>query len=111
MTRQEYLDSKDTRDVAYRTYYSQFVNNSIKKRVLWVIALDALLKSTDRHFNDISLERWDNVFCLIAPSDVAAKMHELGDYPTPAGLVCVAKEAARQIIEDEAKKSEGGTPA
>jgi hypothetical protein len=59
-----------------------------------------LLASTDEHLNDIPLKRWDNLPGIIT-GEVDTKMRAGKDSPSAAGKVCIAKEAARQIIEDE----------
>jgi len=100
MTRQEYLNDRGDTRAAFRAYYSQFVTDGTKQAVLRVIPRDKLIKSTDDHLNNIPLQLWDAVFPFGAPSNIVAKMRELGDYPTMAGLVCIAKEAARQILEE-----------
>lgn len=103
MTRQEYLDATGDKQAAYRTYYSQFVSEGIRELVLRVMGLDRLRASHDPHFNDIPLSTWDAVFAYGPTSGINSKMRELGDYPTKAGLVCVAKEAARQVLEQKEK--------
>lgn len=90
-TRQDYLNGK----VSHQDYYGQYVDEIVKRDVLWTISKDKILSSEDDDsFNDIPLRYWDS---LPAWSIVAAKMRKRGDFLTPAGLVCVAKEAARQI--------------
>ncbi len=96
MTRQEYL-IENTRDGAHREYYGQFVDQSTINRVCRSIGKGRIKASTDPHFNDIPLGTWDRLG--INSTTLQAKMKALGDYPTAAGLVCIAKEAARQIAE------------
>jgi len=92
MSRKDYLDRKCT----HREYYSQFVTDEIKGIVEHSIGIDALKASTDKHLNDIRLSKWDRLFM---PSGTNAKLKEAGDYLTPAGKVCILKEAARQLLE------------
>lgn len=93
-TRKDYLDKKCN----HRQYYTQFVDDGVRKRVLNQIGKDRLIHSTDEHFNDIPLYQWDN----IGPfwQSIHTQMKEAGDYMTMAGIVCIAKEAARQIVEE-----------
>jgi len=90
-TREQYLDGKCT----HREYYAQFVSERTKSSVLSAIGLDSLLASTDKHLNDIPLKTWDRIY----PGVSRDLWQSVGDYATLAGLVCINKEAARQIIE------------
>ena len=86
----------------HRQYYGQFDLSAYKRRVLQHIGLDALLASKDPYLNDIPLHRWDSL-AVPVPATVAAMMREAGDYPTLGGAVCCAKEAARQLIEENSR--------
>ena len=97
MTREEYLNTPSLE--AHRTYYGQFVSPRTIAVVVSVIGAERLLGSTDPHFNDIPLKVWD----ALAPIPLAVSFLSLGDFPTPAGSVCVAKEAARQFVERSQK--------
>ena len=94
VTRNQYLNGECTD----RQYYGQFVNAGTKARVLSGIGLAALKKSTDPHFNDIPLNKWDN---LVPHCPCSAGFAKAGDYYTLAGGVCLLKEAARQILDDQ----------
>ena len=83
-------------ECTHSEYYAQFVTPAVTHTVLRQIGRDAIMESTDPHFNDIRLSKWDALFPLV-PANVATKIRECGDYPTLAGMVCLAKEAARQI--------------
>ena len=93
-TRKQYLNKECT----HRQYYGQFVTPATKAHVLRGIGLAALKKSTDPHFNDISLANWDN---LVPHCPGSADFSNAGDYYTLAGGVCLLKEAARQILDDQ----------
>ena len=93
-TRKQYIN----KECAHRQYYGQFVDNRTKQRVLSGIGLAALKKSTDPHFNDIPLNKWDNLVPHCPGSSGFAKA---GDYYTLGGGVCLLKEAARQILDDQ----------
>ena len=99
-TRAEYMNDSKQRGpeatAAHRRYFGQFVTDGTKSRVLSAIGLDRLKSSTDPHFNDIPLRIWDQLTPQLPGS---AGFSKAGDYYTPANGVCLAKEAARQIIE------------
>ena len=99
-TRAEYM--KDAQQegkgpsAAHRRYFAQFVTDGTKHRVLSAIGLNRLKASTDPHLNDIPLAIWDRLTPQLPGS---AGFSKAGDYYTLANGVCLAKEAARQIIE------------
>lgn len=98
-TRAEYLNDcgavEDQRS-NHRKFYAQFVNEATVSAVAKAIGPSRLMASTDPHFNDIPLKDWDDVAPWL-PREINFK--DVGDYPTQAGLVCLAKEAARQYVE------------
>jgi hypothetical protein len=116
-TRQDYMNTKGTpeeRAAAHRRYYAQFVNASIIAQVVRFIGADAIRNSKDPHFNDIALVNWDRLCGLkkwqstqqpLRPlfGPLPITFNELGDFCTLAGLVCIAKEAARQWLEQQPK--------
>ena len=102
MTRQEYLDGyskKETdeeREEHFRRYYTQFVTESTRQAVISYIGIGVLRQSVDPHLNDIPLPRWDAI-----PHRLDGEaLKQSGDYLTPAGWVCIAKQAAREIMEE-----------
>lgn len=100
-TRAEYMRDSQTNDpAAHCRYYGQFVTPGTKYRVLSAIGLDRLMQSTNPHFNDIPLALWDQLAPGLPGSGGFSKA---GDYYTLANGVCLAKEAARQIIEENQK--------
>ncbi len=103
MKRQEYLSaSREDMHAAHRAYYGQFVNQSTINTVVRFIGRERLLASTDPHFNDIPLAMWDRLNGLLP---IAASMKDAGDYLTLGGIVCIAKEAARQYVEKVAEET------
>jgi len=100
ITRKEYigavLETKEERAALHNAYYDQFVTPRIINMVNSYIGEDKIINSTDPHFNDIPLEKWDR---LVTGLPVGSKMKEVGDYLTIAGGVCILKAAARQIKE------------
>lgn len=92
ITREQYINFK----CSHREYYAQFVNADTKNAVRDFIGENLLRISfkRDKNFNDIPLSIWDS-----CPFKYNAKlMIECGDFLTPAGQVCILKEAALQII-------------
>jgi len=94
-TRLDYINGVCT----HREYYSQFVTERVRRTVKERFT-PQLLKTcfaTDEHFNNIPLHKWD----ILATHLVSAEcFKEHGDFVSKAGLVCIAKEAARQIAQD-----------
>lgn len=84
----------------HRRYYAQFAGPGAIAYVVGYIGADALRASSDRSFNDIPLHRWDG---LTHRLPLAVSFQSRGDYATLGGLVCVAKEAARQWLERTAE--------
>lgn len=91
-TRKQYLSGECT----HRQYYAQFVSPSTKHRVLSWVKEEELKASVDPAFNDIPLATWDGMSTHLP---IAIRFESVGDYATKAGLVCVVKEAAKQILE------------
>ena len=113
--RSDFLEEKYT----FKEYFSQFVNNEVKNKVLKIIGKEALLKSKDKHLNDIPVKKWDTMSGFIwstiggsqvaiskpqTPEDVkpidAQLLKDTGEGVSCAGLVCIYKEAAKQLIEE-----------
>jgi len=107
-TRKQYMND----EISHRQYNAQFVNDKVKEKVLQYIGLKALLKSKDEHLNDIPMRKWDALggfaFSLgtmtsrpasIQPIDYKL-LKDMGDGVSPASLVCIYKEAGRQLIEE-----------
>ena len=91
-TRKDYMSDKCT----HAEYYGQLVTQGMKEHVARAIP-QALAKSTDPHFNDISLSTWDRLGMAYG---LRSEFEELGDIRSKAGMVCVLKEAARQVKEE-----------
>ena len=90
-TRKDYMSNKCT----HEEYYGQLVTQNIRDHVARAIP-DAIVKSKDPTFNDIPLHTWDRISEYSVPN---SEFKKLGDFRTSMGLVCVFKEAARQIRE------------
>lgn len=112
ITRKQLIDfdgSREERERMHRAYYAQFLTPALIDHVRRAVTLERILKSEDPHFNDVPLHVWDAVFYAV-PADVDRKIREAGDYPTLAGMVCLAREAARQIRERDRGRV-GAAPA
>jgi len=97
-TRKQYLDDPERGrpSAKHRRYHGQYVNESTIASVVSRIGADRLVASTDPHFNDIPLDEWYRFGGWLPHS---GRWKELGDHPSDAGWVCIAKEAARQYVE------------
>lgn len=95
MTRKEYmgattLDKEENRKL-YRKYYSQYVTENIKETVrISNVSLDDNVKV------------WGNLGLLNRHifRGVDTQMKLNGDWLTSAGIVCILKEAKRQLMEE-----------
>ena len=91
-TRKDYMTDKCT----HAEYYGQLVTQVMKDHIARAIP-QSLARSTDPHFNDIPLSTWDSLGMVYGLRD---EFKALGDFKTSAGMVCVLKEAARQVKEE-----------
>jgi hypothetical protein len=108
--RKSYMDGI----VTHREYYGQFVNEHVKRTLLMYIPKEDILASTDKHLNDIPLIKWDRLsgysrwpregFNLHGqPASMVRQlsMANAGGGVSASDLVCVYKEAAKQVQEEE----------
>ena len=91
-TRKDYMTNKCT----HEEYYGQLVTQVMKDHIARAIP-QSLARSTDPHFNDIPLSTWDRLGMMYG---LRSEFKELGDFRSKAGIVCVLKEAARQVKEE-----------
>lgn len=122
ITRKQYLDfdgNISERAENHRKYYSQFVNDEVKRMVLNQFTLEELQQSfsKDKHFNTTitPLKKWDAIGgfmfspttgeTLMQPTTmrpVDPKLIEkAGESFTASTSVCIYKEAAQQILEEQ----------
>jgi len=102
-TRKQYIANEVNR----REYFGQFVDKDIKEAILNYFTLERLLSSKDEHLNDIPLQEWDHItgyekivsYPLCIHPELRNKLRETGENISASGLVCIYKEAAKQIIE------------
>lgn len=119
ITRQQYLWGEGDTNEKHRQFYGQFVNDGVKNRVLCVWSIKELKKAyaKDEHFNNLSMKKWDLmggfVWQVIRGEEVAIikpqrsndilpvdyqLLKEAGEGMSNSTLVCIYKEAARQLI-------------
>lgn len=121
ITRKQYLHGHpSTSYQMHRDYYAQFVTDATIAAIAMTFGVDRLTKTLakDRHVNTIPLVQWDHAsWHLTTPSPESEirrgssrafvshlamdrdAVKASGDIVTRAFLVCVAKEAAKQVIE------------
>lgn len=90
-TRKDYISNK----CSHNEYYDQFVNCARISTVSKIIGADKIKNSTQEHFNDIPLLKWDNLGPLLRIT--RWEMDKVGDCLTLSHQVCVGKACARQI--------------
>ena len=101
ITRKEYAGGRYT----YEEYYSQFVNDEIKRFITRSIGLHRIKSSTDPHFNDIPLHEWDSLESYIrSMCGKAISEANSGGGVSLSDCVCIAKQAARMIKESSTDK-------
>ena len=97
ITREKYMtNSSDLHD----EYYKQFVTTAIINLVLSHIGKDLIIRSVDKHMNDIPLRKWDDISGLINRYSIT-KRNEAAEGSSIATGVCIGKAAARMIKELE----------
>lgn len=104
-THKDYMDKK----CSHHEYFSQFITNELKWAVNSNIGIEVIKASTDKHFNDISLKRWDGLFDnshhvsargknIHSTHGVAFMKKKIDDTGTSlSDLVCTAKAYAREV--------------
>lgn len=98
-TRKQYMNKECT----YREYYAQYVTPAIKRTVARTFGVDHLAKALkeDEHLNTISLPRWDRLAPTIY-GHIADMNYRKGEGRSRSLMegVCVLKEAAIQLVEE-----------
>lgn len=90
--RKDYIDGK----VSHSDYYGQFLDKDVLDGIKRDVGLERIVASKSEHFDDIPLAVWDFLPCLRS-NDINEKLIECGDFPSMAGLCCIAKEGARYL--------------
>lgn len=117
MNRKEYMDTlprypSPESHAHHRAYFAQFVTLACLAAVADTIGKERIAASTDRALNDIPLSEWDKLsggsgrahhgdskLHFVPHWAPVAKLREAGESLTLGTTVCIAKEAARQLIE------------
>ena len=78
-------------------YYGQYMTESLLRYVADAIGIKAIERSKDKHFNDISLERWDGITPAIKGMVKSTFTVDNGGHISDCEAVCLAKQAAREL--------------
>ena len=107
-TRKEYLNDCGDGGAAHRRYYSQFVDLQVRNFIEHCFGTEKLVKAfeTDEHFNNIPLHKWDGLYPMLRAMVGDTNLKMVGDFWSLSAAVCIAKEAARQVVERELEKRE-----
>lgn len=100
-TRQQRLNNECT----HEQYWGQFVTGEHRLYVKQRFGIEKLKSAfeQDKNLNTIPLDKWDGCWGIGSPIPfmiLAMPMKDVSDYLTPAGIVCILKEAARQIVKE-----------
>lgn len=100
-SREQYLMGRCT----HEQFYSQMVTPALTAQVLEFWGIRRLLPAykDDPVFNNLPLGDWDRLARQIACEDTKWEFREAGDWETLGGLVCLAKQAAREACETALK--------
>lgn len=99
--RKDYMEGK----VSHDEYYAQFVTKSTCWLICNGIGKQAIINSTDPHFNDIPLAQWDRLANLIMDGLAALAKSNASTHGGKPSLslsdkVCLLKAAARHICNN-----------
>ena len=94
-TRKDYMNNRCT----FSEFYGQVIDDAVKAYVGLNIGAHRILESKDEHFNDIPLREWDGLAWFLAQI-TKDKRAKCGIDNSIASMVCVAKEAAKQLKEE-----------
>lgn len=85
----------------HREYYSQYVNENVKKIMLFYFGQIPIMVTKSHHFSDVPKEKWDKALGkLQADSEVMNLLEKNGDVFNNVIGVSILKEACKQIRED-----------
>ncbi len=105
LTRKQYI----IRNCTHREYFGQFVTSAIKRLVCNRFGSYYLQEAfkQDESFNTIPLTEWDDLGSILrrSPTYVDAELlAQAGEQVSLSTYVCILKEAARQIIEEDTRE-------
>jgi hypothetical protein len=93
ISRLDYMNKK----ASHEQYYAQFVTPGVLNRIKNAFSRKDLEAGKDDHFNNIPLQYWNELMPVV-PYEIVNKLNACGDSPTLAGVVCILKEGARQLV-------------
>ena len=98
ITRAQYMNN----EVTHRQFYGQFVTPEFKQVVSNTFGKEILAQclEKDQNLNNIPLAIWDGLAGGYESQLYADKLRLVGDGPSLAGAVCILKEAAKQVVEE-----------
>lgn len=89
--RADYMSNKVSHQEYYRQFVTPFVMDLVKSR----IGIDRIRASKDPNLNDIPLKMWDDMHPIVSPN----RLQEAGDGLSLSSTVCIAKQAAKMLLE------------
>jgi hypothetical protein len=95
ITRKQYLAHSAE---LFDAYFLQFAGPGYRSALSGKFGPEELLASTDHHFNDIPLARWDDAARALYSRVDHAKITAAGDFYSLSTGVCLAKAMARELI-------------
>lgn len=101
ITRGEYIEF-DSRKL-HREYYGQFVTEATKNVVKEAFSVEKLIWAfgSDKNLNNIPLNEWDAINGVTRHN--GKRLKEAGEVWSLSTGVCILKEAARQIVEENTR--------
>src|SRR5690349_20176874 len=95
-TREQYLAGL----VSHERYYGQFIDSLLRAAVASAFGTDRLIAAykEDANFNSIPLYKWDSWYSIMNNSIFWAELRAVGEQFSLSTVVCVIKEAARQVV-------------
>lgn len=96
-SREDYME----RRCSHRDYYGSLVEE-LGVQFTSPDHIERFKRSRDPHMNDIPLRFWDGHGAMLRAfhgPKITQAFKARGDFVTPAGLVCLYKEAARRAVE------------
>lgn len=102
LTRKQYLADSPA---LFHPYYLQFANSRLRSLVMGAFGPEELAHSSDPHFNDIALARWDDLARRAYPCIPHGLITAAGDFYSLSFGVCLLKAIARDIKQTLPKVS------
>jgi len=94
-TRKQYMAG----ECSHREYYAQFVAPRVLAAVSSVDVRRLIKCSDQENFNTIPLSHWDQLEVAVRSGVDRQLLRAAGETWSPATSVCIAKEAAHQLVD------------